>query len=288
MVAIFTGCANISTITLTSTPLSQTPSSDRALPTSTPNSTVTPIPTLSNLESENLVSEFLKNNGSCLLPCIWGITPGETTYSEAKNVFNHLGWKESDYDYYETGKDLASFSLSLRVGMYAPNNTVEKMHIGIGGNDFVGKVNYFSFRNILKTLGQPSDIFVFIGTNYGALDTAKTSFEFFLYYKNNNTLIEYTGTAIRKDDSYHLCLTTPNFHSTQVNPRSGYVSLYVGKKEQVSTPENLVRPFWVLPTYYLSVEKAFGKGVDEIYQIAIQDNEDACYDSPLIAWQQHK
>ena len=54
--------------------------------TSTPTRTVTwtPRSTLPPDESKALVLELLKTNGGCRLPCWWGITPGKTSWNEAK------------------------------------------------------------------------------------------------------------------------------------------------------------------------------------------------------------
>ena len=44
--------------------------------------TYTPFSTLSPSGSISLVLELLQNNPSCLLPCWWGITPGETSWQD--------------------------------------------------------------------------------------------------------------------------------------------------------------------------------------------------------------
>ncbi len=53
--------------------------------TTTPTPTWTQLPTLSSAESEAKIMDLLLNNAGCILPCWWGITPGITTWNEAKH-----------------------------------------------------------------------------------------------------------------------------------------------------------------------------------------------------------
>ena len=50
----------------------------------------TPLPTLSALESEKRILELFYNNLDCMLPCWWGITPGETTWQEVWRQLSSL------------------------------------------------------------------------------------------------------------------------------------------------------------------------------------------------------
>ncbi|GEM_PF-6715662 len=284
--AMLAGCSDTSPIAPTNIFPSQSTAQEMILPTSTLTSTSTPMPTVSRLESEARVEELLANNEGCMLPCVWGIVPGESLYSDARHFFESLGWKGSEtYGFYETGKDIQSYSIVLNVGVYTSNDVVEKVHIAIGGKDFLRKVKYFSFENVFKLHGKPSEILVFIGISPGILEPDRTSFDLLLYYKTENTLIEYVGTAVRHADSYRICPSQPNAESLAVDPLSGNVSIYTGVANRGDTPQELVRPFWVLPDYYISTEKAFGIGVDDFYKMTSQNNGNVCFDSPLLAWQ---
>jgi len=80
------------TPTLTPTPTStSTPT-----PTATP--TLTPLPTLPLQDAKNLVQELFETNRGCLLPCWWGITPGQTTWGEARQFLEQF----ADVDPYGT------------------------------------------------------------------------------------------------------------------------------------------------------------------------------------------
>lgn len=294
MVVVLAGCNTLASEMPTSTPM-VTPASSvsstemlNAAESPTPTTTAaesTPIPTLSSIESETYVKELLESNAGCDFPCVWGIVPGKTSYSESQRFFESLGWKGSEsHGVYYTGKDLESVSLSNRVGIYAENEVVEKVQIGIGGKNFLSLVKYLSFENILKVYRKPTEVLVFIGANPGILEPDETSFELLLYYESKNILVEYVGTATKVGNAYHFCPSRPNADSTAVDPLSGNVSLYVGEESQTSTPETLVQPFWTLPNYYISAEKAFGMSVDEFYETVSQNDGNTCFDSPLDAW----
>lgn len=286
ILGILAGCNTLPIATPISTVLPVEKTKILETPESTVNIDDTPAPTLSNIDSENYVEELLENNMGCFLPCFWGITPGQTSYDDAQILFESLGWMGSEsHGSFYTGRDFKDTSLAIRLGIYAPNDVVEKLHIGIGGKDFLNKVKYLSFGNIFKMLGKPTEILVFIGANPGILEPDKTSFEILLFYETQNTLLQFTGTAVKIGDSYHLCPAQPNAESKEVDPLSGNMSLYIGEENQISTPNQLVHPFWNLPNYYISAEKAFGISVDEFYKMVLQSNGNVCFDSALVSWQ---
>lgn len=60
-------------------------------PTHTPTAAATPVPTLTAEQQAEFVSEMLKTNDSCELPCWWGIEPGETQFQMVKGIFSSRG-----------------------------------------------------------------------------------------------------------------------------------------------------------------------------------------------------
>lgn len=53
----------------------------------TPAQVSTPFPTFSPEEAIDFVETLISTNGGCKLPCWWGITPGESTWDQAKTFF---------------------------------------------------------------------------------------------------------------------------------------------------------------------------------------------------------
>jgi hypothetical protein len=96
------------TSTTISTPSpSPLPSMPTRWPTVTPRPTNTPspqpsvtwtaLPTLWTLEVQKTVTAFYENNGGCELPCWWGITPGKTTWLEARAKLSPLATELGPY-----------------------------------------------------------------------------------------------------------------------------------------------------------------------------------------------
>jgi len=91
------GCVSAISTTIPTETDTALPSPTILSPTST--STVTPtetsIATLpATLEPEpakESIEILLQEPVDCEAPCFWGITPGQTTLDEAKNIFTHLG-----------------------------------------------------------------------------------------------------------------------------------------------------------------------------------------------------
>ena len=116
---VTTGCSNRAVlITLQTTPtiVASTPVSTltptKPLLTLTRISTPTLTPLLTNTptskptptrfppeQAELMVLDLLENNGGCLLPCWWGIVPGQTTWEEAHDLLMPITF---DYIYIES------------------------------------------------------------------------------------------------------------------------------------------------------------------------------------------
>lgn len=262
-------------------------STSTSTPTPTPTATRSPLSTLSVTNSENYLAQLLENNAECYPPCIWGIVPGKTLSVDAIDFFKYLGWRGSiRYDVYNTGKDLRNHSLAIRTSVYPSdtNSIVEKFYLGIGGDDYTLLVKYFSFTNVLSLLGKPTRILVFVGTTPSFIEPVETSFEILLYYEVQNILIKYTGTALKIDNRYQICPAHPNAKSSTMNPLSGNVGIYAGVKGNKSTPDELVQPFWELPTYYIYSETALGVDQDQFFKIATKSSEHNCFYSEINVW----
>jgi len=70
------------------------------VPTNTIAPSLTPItvPTLPAEDARKRMLELLANNGDCHLPCLWGITPGQSNYQEARIILIPLsGIAETAY-----------------------------------------------------------------------------------------------------------------------------------------------------------------------------------------------
>lgn len=53
--------------------------------------TQTPLPTLSPIQVAEIIRGLYTNNSDCQLPCLWGISPGETTIQDVYHRFSQIG-----------------------------------------------------------------------------------------------------------------------------------------------------------------------------------------------------
>jgi len=92
--ALVSSCVSSTESLRTPSLISTSPPNNNATPTlksvatATPTSLLTPttVSTLPVEDARNRLLALLANNGDCLLPCLWGITPGKSTYQEAQAI----------------------------------------------------------------------------------------------------------------------------------------------------------------------------------------------------------
>lgn len=128
------------------------------------NETITE-PTLTIDESKKIVRDLLKNNAGCQLPCWWGITPGKTAWSEARQILEtvsrHIGVAGQASD--------EIFSVSVQALLPYPYNFATYMeHLYSVKNGIVDYIRIYNFDlapnyflpNFLEAYGQPDEIWI--------------------------------------------------------------------------------------------------------------------------------
>ncbi|MEN6299523.1 MAG: hypothetical protein ABFD51_06380, partial [Anaerolineaceae bacterium] len=85
LIILLTGCAQLPEGSETQIPASPTIIAVvRPTVEASPTATIDVTRTIPNEATIVKIKNLLSNNGGCELPCIWGITPGVTTFDEAK------------------------------------------------------------------------------------------------------------------------------------------------------------------------------------------------------------
>lgn len=162
------------TLEANSTPTNPpTPKSTEAL-TLTPSPTATfawtPVPTLAPDAALEALLQLYNNNGGCELPCWWGITPGKTTWAEARTKLAPLGWMDGPWGEEETKRYDFSFAVPEQL---APWEYFEP-HLGVKNGIVMGiSVNShwvtpdfdYSLSGLLQVFGPPDEIWLEVVTD---------------------------------------------------------------------------------------------------------------------------
>lgn len=186
------------TLTPTLTPLPKTLLPATLTPSKTPlppPATLTPLPTLTTADAKKLVRQLLADNAGCQLPCWWGITPGKTTWVEARHFLESFSIYVG-----ETG--------GVSVPLPAPYSDATQMDHGysIDRNGVVEFINIYNFNlapnyylpKFLETYGQPTEVWV---RTYRQYEMGLHPFQIGLFYQDKGILIEYsTGHPLNEVD----------------------------------------------------------------------------------------
>jgi hypothetical protein len=155
--------------------------------TITPTRTNTPtlIPTLPLEEAMARIAELEETNGGCEYPCYWGITPGVTTWEDARLILAPIaeyieleGVRNHRYMYWINTTD----------GVIEPEGYRHGFEIFVFEH-VVEKIVFYKalpLDGILRFFGPPSEVLYAVAE--GSNDY--TSFEFYLLYPEQGMIIE--------------------------------------------------------------------------------------------------
>jgi hypothetical protein len=169
--------------------------------------TWTPIPTLPPADALEKLLGLYSNNGGCSLPCWWGITPGQSTWREAREQLAPLGYHakpivHGDITRYEFELVVPAELSSL--GYFWPTLTVERNIVtSINLNaSYVGREFDYSLAGLLKTFGIPEEIWI-----RPVVETMKDTsyYDISLFYPSKGVLTSATGNAEKNANSLRIC-----------------------------------------------------------------------------------
>jgi len=181
-------------------PTVQTPifiASTGSPPTLTLTSTIPP--TLTAGERQIAVSELLTTNSGCLLPCWWGITPGKTSWVEARHFLDsfmiYIAEQGSSELFYE----------SVEVPLPAPySNATYMAHTYLVKSGVVDSIEIYNFNlapnyyfpKFLETYGQPAEVWI---RTFSQEEMGIQPFLIDLFYPGKGILVEYSTGYPMKD-----------------------------------------------------------------------------------------
>jgi len=240
--------------------------------------TVIPNATSESEEAQKLVQDLLESNGGCRLPCWWGITPGKTTWAEARQLLEktsmHIGGQESgDMFYVDVQAYLPypyNFAKYMEHSYYIENGVVD--YISVYNFDLA--LNY-RLSNFLETYGEPTEIWM---RTYSKYEMDIHPFLVDLFYRDKGILIEYsTGDPPKEvDGKLQNCrikeMDSPFIHLW--SPETQNLSFQEAKK--FIDTMNLPEPVPLLD--------ATGVDVKTFYETFKNPETDVCLETPKNLW----
>jgi hypothetical protein len=276
---VMMSCAVLDTTTPipeTSPPIMTNTSSATVTPTHVENST--PTTSSENEEGQKLVKELLENNGGCKLPCWWGITPGKTTWTEARKILEKVSLSIGGQESAEI------FSVSVHALLPYPYDFAPYMeHLYGVKNGVVDYIRVYNFdlapnyylHNFLAAYGQPTEIWM---RTYSKYEMGLHPFLVDLFYQDKGILIEYsTGEPLKEiDGKLQNCMIkemdSPFIHLW--SPEKQNLSFQDAKKFVDTT--NLPEPIPLL--------ESTGMDVRTFYETFKNPDTDACLETPNDLW----
>jgi hypothetical protein len=189
-------------------PTEQTPAPTRTA-TFLPTLTWTARPTLTEDESVEAIRDLTSTNGGCRLPCVWGFTPGVTTWSEAEAFLLTLR-PEIDI----VGPDIITRnSISYIANSYYVSYQIPEMprRVGIRIGVLDGIVSDISagygkpleLDNILSEYGEPQEAYIDTLADFPGGDMP---FILTIYYPDQHFFAKYEVTARKQNGLLIGCL----------------------------------------------------------------------------------
>lgn len=269
-------------------------------PTIVPTNSLSAIPVLSEEKARAELLDLLADNGGCRLPCLLGITPGKTTYTEARAIllpFSGISISmnvsddnspDSVWLTYDEG-DLRTFiKLSY---LYANDGIINHIAFNAGeykelaGNrslvfdskNFGERLHSYMLPGILSEFGKPASVVI---QTYGKQITGSGGFEIVLVYPDQGMLVHYVTQMQTVGVNARGCPANAEVE-LELNP-SGDADAFAKSLdatiwEAFARLEPMDDPGWK------SIDKATSLSIEQFYE-TFREPTDKCIDTPLKGW----
>lgn len=268
------------------------------IPSPTPSATPTAIPTLSPESALTRTLELLATNGGCQLPCLWGITPGQTSAQLAWDYFFPLSSISEDTEFWRGLGTIApvydvedGFEFKFRVSFVENNNIANSIYftaralkvIDEGENRgaeavytstlFGSQLQYYMLANILNENGAPESVLLSTLAEFPSYRYGQGHFQIILLYPGQGIFVHYTTEMQVVGENVIGC------------PANAHVELMLfpsGNKDEFI---NLLAPSgWVeLMKSFEPIEAVTSMSIEEFYQM-FRSQPEACIQTPSTYW----
>jgi hypothetical protein len=261
--------------------------------------TITAAPTLGVEDARFRLSNLLSNNGNCRLPCLWGITPGKTTFQEAWSKLVPLS-SISDFIKYDPGLGNMYLNYSIEDGLsilidiaFAVKNDVvsyvgfqaqilqewkgeqgERGFDSIFDSSFFGEqLSQYMLPQILSAYGQPEAVLLATPAEFPPPQYGQGHFRVLILYPDQGILVHYRTEMRVVGQNVMGCLT--NAHVELALLPTGYGSSFYDLLAPTKWPD--------LINNYIPLEEVTSMSLDDFYQTFRQPT-DKCLETPARFW----
>ena len=268
------------------------PATETSTPTSTPPPVITspplwtPFPTLSSTEAEEKLRFWIPGQFDCLLPCWGGITPGVTTWQEARQVIEQI----SGFVTVNISENIScefgacngiAWSLypnTLAEGVFyatLPENKIHLININIqneGNSQKINLLREIGLQEAFKWYGLPPIFLLTVET-----DQDQNRFmKLVLVYPERQSIIRYTKPAELVDGQVTNC------------GQDHQIEMFIlDNKEQLASLDAIINGVETrglnINERYLPVEEATGISPNTFYN-AFSTTRDACISTSVDLW----
>jgi hypothetical protein len=303
LILLLAGCSSNPSVSQTTSPnlppgTSPIPTETVAVPSQTlaPTSTPlpiltspplwTPFPTFSEVDGVEKLRIWIQGVFDCLLPCWGGITPGKTSWQEARQVVEQMsgfasvnvsenmscgfgGCNGIAWSLYPNTVAEGAFYTKL------PENIVHFIHINIqneGNNQKVNLVRNIGLQEVFRWYGEPPMLLFNVET-----DQAENRFmELIMVYPERQFIVRYVKLTELKDDQIINC------------GQDQQVELFIlDNKEQLASFATITGAIETrelpIDSRYKTIEEATGMSRNSFYD-AISTYGDFCISTPVDLW----
>lgn len=285
-------------LTITS---SLTPSS-KTTPTNSP--TTTALVTLSSEDAHKRLFELLANNGGCHLPCLWGITPGSSSYQYAQAILSPLNGISSIFDINPNFDPIGGFvlpsfdestdDLFFNTGAsYLTDNQIvsninffareEKIPTDSNGNwisrqpifdfqNFYKRIEFYSLSHVMSEQGMPASV-LFHASGLSGYPVVAGGIEIALIYPDQGIWVNYSMPMYNLNGIKKGCPSNSHIEMELFPPGNpGYFFSQLDKTDWFYTKSG-----------YRPLEEATSMSVKEFYE-TFRNPTDKCVETPANLW----
>ncbi len=232
-----------------------------------------------------MFAQLLRESQTCRLPCWWNLTPGESDWKTAQELFTSLGLRVHAY-----GKEGASIRSYDVTGVTPKSGTqfLQKYGVqdgiiqdilvkavpakGYEDTQFARDWQPFLLPQILSAYGKPAEVLLL---TYHSVPDTSVPYYLIVFYPEQGFLVMYTGNRIEVGNALRICPLQSELVLITWPPGK-----YSSLAEVIPQPN----PFFHPAEEYMPIQKVTNLSVEAFYANFKNADDQVCFDTPASLW----